>query len=129
RFIGQAVKELGKGAREKFLFATKFGHHFAGPFNRTEPRSGPDTQKQLELSLRALQTDYVDLYQYHSWGDAQFEDEGVRLVLEKAVQAGKIRHMGNSIAASVKTSTQIEKSKAFHVEAVQVVYNRMQRQA
>src|ERR1043165_4649228 len=34
RFIGQAVKELGPGAREKFLFATKFGHHFVGPFNR-----------------------------------------------------------------------------------------------
>src|ERR1700761_790760 len=37
RFIGAAVKEIG--ARDRFLFATKFGHHFTAPFVRSEPRS------------------------------------------------------------------------------------------
>jgi aryl-alcohol dehydrogenase-like predicted oxidoreductase len=127
RFIGQALKELK--ARDKFILATKFGHHFVAPFNRTEPRSGPEVAAQLDASLKSLQTDYIDLYQYHSWGDTQFEDDGVRVVLERAKEAGKIRHIGNSLPGSAKTPRQIEASKALHIEAVQVVYNRLQRQA
>jgi len=125
RFIGEAVKALA--AREKFILATKFGHHFVGPFNRTEPRTGPEVEKQLDDSLKALQTDYIDLYQYHSWGDAQFESDDVRKVLEKAKAAGKIRHIGNSLANSVKDTRQIEKSPHYQVEVLQVVYNRLSR--
>ena len=127
RFIGAAIKELG--ARDRFILATKFGHHFTAPFVRTEPRSAGDVEKQLEDSLAALQTNYIDLYQYHSWGDAQFEAEDVRAVLEKAKAAGKIRHIGNSIGANVKNAAQVEKSPQFHVESVQVVYNRLTRAA
>ena len=127
RLIGQAIKELG--ARDQFLLATKFGHHFVKPFERTEPRSAADVERQLEDSLRALQTDVIDLYQYHSWGEGQFASEDVRAVLEKAKAAGKIRHIGNSIGAGVKTTAQIEQSPAYHVEVVQVVYNRLQRPA
>jgi myo-inositol catabolism protein IolS len=127
QFIGQALHDLH--ARDRFLLATKFGHHFVAPFNRTEPRFAPEVAQQLEASLKALQTDYIDLYQYHSWGDAQFANDAVRVVLEKAQQAGKIRHIGNSLPGSVKTPHQIEQSKTFHVEAVQLVYNRLQQQA
>jgi myo-inositol catabolism protein IolS len=127
RFIGQALKDLK--ARDKFILATKFGHRFIKPFERTEPRSGPEVQQQLEDSLRALQTDYIDLYQYHSVRDEEFAADEVRGVLEKALAGGKILHLGNSIAQSAKTTVQIEKSPAFHVEAVQIVYNRLQRQA
>jgi myo-inositol catabolism protein IolS len=127
QFIGQALHDLH--ARAQFILATKFGHHFVAPFNRTEPRSGPEVAEQLDASLQALQTDYIDLYQYHSWGDAQFEDDGVRVVLEKAQQAGKIRHLGNSLPGSVKTPRQIEQSHTFHVEAIQLVYNRLQQHA
>jgi aryl-alcohol dehydrogenase-like predicted oxidoreductase len=129
RFIGQALRELGPGAREHFLLATKCGHHFESNFTRTEPRSAADIQKQLDDSLRALQTDYIDLYQYHSWADAQFESQEVGAFLENAKAAGKIRHIGNSIGAGVRNRVQIEKSEAFAVEAVQVVYNRIQRAA
>lgn len=127
RFIGQALKDLN--ARDKFILATKFGHHFVAPFHRTEPRTGPDVAAQLDASLKSLQTDYIDLYQYHSWGDAQFADDAVRVVLEKAQQAGKIRHIGNSLGASAKSPEQIEQSKPHHVDAIQLVYNRLQRQA
>src|SRR4051794_35773715 len=101
RLIGAAIKELG--ARDKFLLATKFGHHFESQFVRSEPRAPADVQKQLDDSLLALQTDHIDLYQYHSWGDAQFFDHEVRGVLEKAKAAGKIRHIGNSISPNDKT--------------------------
>ncbi|HVT82818.1 MAG TPA: aldo/keto reductase, partial [Phycisphaerae bacterium] len=129
KFIGEAIRDLGADAREKFILATKCGHRFVAPFNRTEPRSGPDIQKQLDDSLHALQTDYIDLYQYHSWGDEQFESQEVRAALEKAQAAGKIRHIGNSLGAGVKTSRQVDQSDAYHVEAIQVVYNRLQRSA
>ena len=125
KFIGTAIKELA--ARSRFILATKFGHKFHGPFNRTEPRTGPDVERQLEESLRALQTDYIDLYQYHSWGDQQFFAEDVRRVLEKAKAAGKIRHIGNSISPNNK-SAQVEKSPIYAVEAIQVVYNRLARE-
>jgi aryl-alcohol dehydrogenase-like predicted oxidoreductase len=125
KLIGEALRQLN--ARDKFLIATKFGHHFVGPFDRTEPRTGSDVEKQLEDSLRALQTDHIDLYQYHSWGDVQFESLEVRTVLDKAKSAGKIRHIGNSIAASIRNTKQIEKSKTYQVGAIQVIYNRLDR--
>ncbi len=127
RLVGQAIRDLG--ARDRFILATKFGHEFVAPFNRTEPRSGPEIVKQLERSLGALETDHIDLYQYHSWRDEEFESEEVRGVLEKAKAAGKIRYIGNSVAASIKNTKQIEEAKKFDVEVIQVVYNRLQRQA
>ena len=127
RLIGQGLAELG--ARGSFLLATKFGHHFERNFERTEPRSGPEVQRQLEDSLRALQTDYIDLYQYHSWHDDEFTSDEVRKVLETARAAGKIRHIGNSLSGKTRAPVQLEKSKTFHVEATQIIYNRLQREA
>jgi aryl-alcohol dehydrogenase-like predicted oxidoreductase len=128
QLIGEGLRELGSAARGQFILATKFGHHFSAPFTRTEPRSGQDVEKQLEDSLRALHTDYIDLYQYHSWGDAQFFSEEVRAVLEKAKAAGKVRHIGNSLS-NAAGNAQTEKSEAYHVQALQILYNRLQRSA
>jgi myo-inositol catabolism protein IolS len=127
RLIGQALADLG--ARQKVILATKFGHHFVRNFERTEPRSGPEVLQQLEDSLQALRTDVIDLYQYHSWRDQEFLSDEVRGVLEKARAAGKIRHIGNSLSANTRETVQLEKSKTQHVEAVQILYNRLQRQA
>jgi len=122
QFIGQAVA----GQRQEWIIATKFGHEFHGPFARTEPRTAEDVRRQLEASLRALQTDYIDLYQYHSWAEAQYEDPAVRRVLEDALQAGKVRHVGNSLSRNDDVRL-VERSAAYHVQAIQVVYNRLHR--
>lgn len=127
RLIGGALVDLR--ARGKFVVATKFGHRFAGNFKREEPRGPEDVEEQLDASLAALGTDYIDLYQYHSWGDEQFFSQEVRSVLEKARRAGKILHIGNSLAARPKTVRQIEQAGDFGVEAVQLVYNRLSREA
>src|SRR5688572_24828667 len=68
-FVGNAIA----GERQNWIIATKFGHKFHGPMNRTEPRGPTDIVRQLEDSLRALRTDYIDVYQYHSWGDEDFQ--------------------------------------------------------
>ena len=63
--------------------------NFTGNFNRTEPRTPSDVEKQLDESLRALRTDYVDVLQYHSWGDPDFARQDVRDVLAKLVKSGE----------------------------------------
>jgi aryl-alcohol dehydrogenase-like predicted oxidoreductase len=136
KLIGQALRDIASrgfggsagqegSAREEFILATKFGHHFAGPFQRTEPRTAADVEKQLHDSLRALQTNYIDLYQYHSWGDSDFLNDDVRAFLEKAKAAGKIRHIGNSVGANNKSLVQFDLAPRYHIETAQIVYNRL----
>ncbi len=78
-----------------------------------------------------MRTDYVDLLQYHSVGDKDFFDEDVRSTLSKLVKAGKVRHIGNSIGnaaiAADGTNHQASRSTEFNVEALQVIYNRLDR--
>lgn len=122
--VGQAIA----GKRDRWILATKFGHHFHGFLNRSDRRSAADVAIQLEDSLRALRTDYIDLYQYHSIRDHEFDDEDLRALLEKQKKAGKIRHIGNSIAGASDGFHQTNRSDWADVEAVQVVYNRLERQ-
>lgn len=123
RLIGAAIA----GRREKWIVATKFGHRFMGLLQRSDERSADDVRRQLEDSLAALKTDYLDLYQFHSLRDGEFFDEGVWRVLEEAKRAGKIRHIGNSIASKIEPNPQAEASKRLGVEVLQVVYNRLDR--
>lgn len=123
--IGQAIQT----DRDQWIVATKFGHKFQHNFERTEPRTGNDVRKQLEDSLKALKTDYIDLYQYHSWGDDVIFSDDVKAVLEDAKAAGKIRHIGNSVPGKGDWSGQIAASKANDIETIQIVYNRLRREA
>ena len=83
--IGRAIEK----DRAKWIVATKFGHKFHGFMNRTEPREPPDVVQQLDESLTALRTDYIDLYQFHSWGNKDFDQPGVWDVLREAGEGGK----------------------------------------
>lgn len=120
--IGGAID----GRRDQWIVATKFGHKYHGYLNRSEPRKPADVAEQLESSLRALRTDYIDIYQYHSVRNAEFDDAGVREVLQKAKQAGKIRHIGSSISPNDNTH-QTDGATAADVETIQVIYNRLDR--
>ena len=121
-FVGRAIEH----ERDKWVIATKFGHKFHGNFDRTEPRSPAEVRQQLEASLKALRTDYVDLYQYHSWGDEQFFDGDVQTELLKMVDEGKVRHLGNSIGRNDNVK-QVQASSGKRIEAIQLIYNRLDR--
>ena len=121
-FVGKAIQR----DRGKWIVATKFGHKFHAPFNRTEPRKASDVREQLESSLKALRTNYIDLYQYHSWGDEQFFADDVQAELEKMLSQGKVRHLGNSVGKNDNLK-QIEASTKKKLEAIQIVYNRLDR--
>lgn len=120
--IGRAIQR----DRADWVVCTKFGHRFTGRFKREEPRSPADVIEQLDRSLVALRTEFVDVLQYHSWGDAQFWDDDVLAALTKARDAGKFRHLGNSVRGK-EYEKQAAASRDRQVEVVQLVYNRLDR--
>ncbi|MDB5327308.1 MAG: aldo/keto reductase [Phycisphaerales bacterium] len=122
QLIGKAIE----GKRDQWILATKFGHKFHGPFDRTDPRKPTDVLEQLKESLKALRTDHVDLLQYHSWGDDQFFDQDVLATLLKAKDEGLFRFLGNSVANNGNVK-QITASQKMQIEAIQIIYNRLDR--
>lgn len=122
--IGNAIAS----DRDDWFLATKFGHHFCKNFERTEPRTAEDIVKQLEDSLRALKTDVIDLYQYHSWGDDEVFTDDVQAVLLKAKDQGKVRFLGNSVRSKGDSSIQASRCNEHSMDAMQIVYNRLRRE-
>lgn len=120
--IGESISRN----RGEWILATKFGHHFHRNFERTDEFDSREVVRQLERSLRALKTDYVDLYQFHSGPDASFDRSELWETLNKQVQAGKIRHLGISIGSN-ENIHQTSQATNVNAEAIQVVYNRLDR--
>lgn len=95
--LGEAVK----GIRHQAMIATKFGivgqtHSASGVENLLDSR--PESiRKQVDESLRNLQTDYIDLYYQHRI-DPNVPAEAVAEVMGELIDAGKIRHWGVSNA-------------------------------
>jgi aryl-alcohol dehydrogenase-like predicted oxidoreductase len=125
RLIGRALK----GQRHKWVIATKFGHRFNGPFQRDDVYEPAQVREQLERSLEALQTDYIDLYQFHSGTDPMFDTPGLWETLRGFIDAGTVRHLGISVSSKRASIYQVNAASQVGAEAIQVVYNRIQRDA
>lgn len=123
--IGEALA----GRRQGWIIATKFGHRWVGHLRREERWQPAEVQEQLEASLRALRTDVIDLYQFHSGSDAAFDNDALWTMLNRQVQAGKIRHLGISVSSKGDPMHQIERATAVGASVIQLVYNRLDRQA
>lgn len=120
--IGQAIQH----DRADWIVATKFGHKFHAHMDRDDLWSANEVREQLEASLRALRTDYVDLYQFHSGDNDAFDNDELWHMLQDQVQAGKVRHLGISIGRNDNIH-QTSKASEVHAEAIQVIYNRLDR--
>lgn len=115
---------LSRDKREDWVVASKFGHLFEDEWQHAWD---PDTVlAQLDKSLKALQTDYIDLLQFHSGPDEAFDNDDLWTMLDKQVQAGKVRYLGISIGAN-DNIYQTAKSTEVGSSAIQVVYNRLDR--
>src|SRR5690349_1707933 len=125
RLIGSCLAR--RRDRAKWVIATKFGHHFKAPGERDTVYDPRDVERQLDRSLRALQTDYVDVYQFHSGSDNEFNTPGLWETLDKQKRAGKIRHLGISISSKRENLNQVEASGHLGAEVIQLVYNRLDR--
>lgn len=81
----EKVGEAFLGMREKVYIATKTGAVDAEGFWR-----------DLETSLKMLQTDYIDLYQFHNPAFCPKPEDGTGLyeAMLKAKEKGMIRHIG-----------------------------------
>jgi myo-inositol catabolism protein IolS len=119
-FIGNAIQR----DRDKWVVATKFGHVFHGHLNRTDERKPEDAVKQLEASLKALKTDHVDLLQYHSIRDEEFDNLELQRTVIRLKEQGKVLHIGNSIGGNAGPH-QTAHSPQAQVEVLQVIYNRL----
>ncbi len=122
-FIGNY---LSRRNREDFVVATKFGHDFNGRFERHQLWKPDEVLRQLDASLMALKTEYIDLYQFHSGANEAFFQDDLWTMLDKQVQSGKIRHLGTSIGSNDNLH-QTESSSRVGSEVIQVVYNRLDR--
>ena len=88
-FLGGALK--GR-ARDSYVLATKVYFRMSAT---DRGLSRAQIEKQLEDSLRRLQTDFVDLYQCHRY-DWDTPLEETMEALTRAVETGKTRYIGFS---------------------------------
>ena len=117
---------LSRHDRSKWIVATKFGHRFNKFLDRTEGFTAADVRKQLEASLRALRVETIDLYQFHSGSDSQLLNEDLWAMLLEQKGAGKVRHLGISILGK-GSEAQAREAQRLGAEALQVIYNRLNR--
>jgi aryl-alcohol dehydrogenase-like predicted oxidoreductase len=81
-------KALRDGYRQRVFLMTKI-----------DGRSAREAARQLDESLRRLQTDHVDLVQHHEMlrfedADRIFQEDGAQRALQDARAAGKLRYIG-----------------------------------
>ena len=102
--VGHSEDLLGialKGRRDNVILATKFGH-VGNEATKTLQGVCFDPayiERALDASLKRLQTDHIDLYQFHV-GDVSVSDaDSVIATLERLVANGKIRSFGWSTNA------------------------------
>jgi aryl-alcohol dehydrogenase-like predicted oxidoreductase len=121
--IGRAIRH----ERDHWVIATKFGHRFLDHLQREDRWSAADVRVQLEDSLRALQVERIDLYQFHSGNDEAFDNDALWTMLDKQVEAGKVAYLGISLSSGLDPGHQVSRAVRFGAGAIQVVYNRLDR--
>ncbi|GIP11642.1 oxidoreductase [Paenibacillus macerans] len=90
RIIGEALADRRQGV----VLATKAGL-VRGEGPNASGSSRLHLQQELEQSLKRLKTDYVDLYQIHTFDPYTPLEETLR-TLDDMVRAGKVRYIGAS---------------------------------
>lgn len=122
---GHSESVLGRaldGRRDKVVIATKFGY-IADEETRqfVDADASPvGIRQQLEDSLQRLNTDYIDLYQFHINDHPVEEAEPVRDTLEALVQEGKIRCYGWSTVFPERAEFFVQGE---HCSAIQIELN------
>jgi aryl-alcohol dehydrogenase-like predicted oxidoreductase len=119
--VGRAIK----GHRDEYVIATKFARRMddatPGDMSTIGPLDGSaeHVRSSIEISLRQLGTDHVDLYYQHRVDPNVPIEETVGAMAE-LVEQGKVRHIGLSEAAPET----IRRAQTVHpITAVQTEYS------
>ena len=113
-----------KGKRHGFVLATKCVGAM-GPKPWDQGMSRKHILDAIDASLRRLGTDYVDLYQLHSYDPRTPIDEALE-ALDTVVRHGKARYVGVSNWLAYKVARAIGRSEVgslVRIESVQPRYN------
>jgi predicted aldo/keto reductase-like oxidoreductase len=114
---GTSEERFGKaitGRREQVIIATKTGG-----------RDKATVLEHLDLSLKRLNTDYVDLWQLHNISTFEAYEQvlgpgGAMEAAQEALQTGKIRHLGFS---SHSLDVALKAVASGHFETIQFPFN------
>ena len=114
-YLGQALA----GIRDNFVLATKSG-----------AKTRADMERDIQISLRNLQTDHIDLYQLHNPNEAGLEQilapGGALEALLEAKKAGQIGHIGITLHSRELFVKALELD---WVETIMFPYNIVETQA
>lgn len=116
-------KILSKYPRESFYLATKFPGYDLNNMGKAE--------EIFEKQLQRLKTDYIDFYLIHTVSESNIEhylnDEkyGDFSYFVKQKQAGRIKHIGFSVHATLENMKRFLDAYGEHIDFVQVQLNYM----
>ena len=122
--LGNWFKRSGK--RDKIVIATKVGAEIPG---QGKGLSKAWIMRQLEASLKRLQTDYIDLYQSHRDDPATPVEETLEAYAQ-LIQQGKVRVIGcsNFTAERIRESLAASRKNGWpRYESLQPNYNLYER--
>jgi aryl-alcohol dehydrogenase-like predicted oxidoreductase len=125
--VGRTEEIVGswlKGRRHNFALATKCVGRM-GPNRWDQGMSRKHILDAIDASLRRLQTDYVDLYQLHSYDPATPLDEALD-ALDTVVRSGKARYVGVSNWPAYKVARVVGRTEVkglTRISSVQPRYN------
>ena len=117
-----------KGKRASFIVATKCVGQM-GPKPWDQGMSRKHILDAIEGSLRRLKTDYVDVYQLHSYDPATPIDEALE-ALDAVVKSGKARYVGVSNWLAHRVARALGRSELkglARIDSVQPRYNMLFR--
>ena len=125
--LGHAEEVLGKALgdrRKDVVLVTKLGlFSQKGDYDFIKDSSSEFIMKEIEGSLKRLNTDYLDVYLIH-WPDEETPFEESIRAMEDLVRQGKVRHIGVS---NFSVEQMVECGKTRPVEVEQVGYNLFDR--
>ena len=119
--LGKALKEGGR--RDKVLIASKGGLLWNEKHETTNNLSKTSLLKEIDESLRRLQTDHIDIYQMH-WPDPNTPLEETAEALTLIKNSGKIRYVGLS---NFSQSDMEKMMTMISVDCQQSLYNMLER--
>jgi 1-deoxyxylulose-5-phosphate synthase len=132
--VGRTEEIIGRwladtGRRDELVLATKCVGA-TGPLPWERGASRRHVLDAIDASLRRLQTDFIDLYQLHSF-DAETPIDETLSALDHLVQVGKVRYIGCSNFLAYQLARAVGRSEALglvRMDSVQPRYNLLFRQ-
>jgi aryl-alcohol dehydrogenase (NADP+) len=130
--VGRTEEIVGRwlaGRRDQFIVATKCVGRMGRP-KWDQGMSRKHVLDAVDASLRRLGTDYVDLYQLHSYDPTTPLDEALE-ALDLVVRSGKARYVGVSNWLAYKVARSVGRSEVkglVRIDSVQPRYNLLFRQ-